>query len=218
MSGGEVGSPIWARIWVMGSESVRNAMNVRGVWQEGRLAGGASGRRGVWQEGRLAGGADEGEDLVDPCEQSCPLGRPGGGGIRCLQFSPLGLGRRGRWSLGKGGMWADGLSGEGVVLQRPGCDEGLQELGCKGRGLVEAEARFRVGWIGVRLKLDPLEEPVGDTQVKMKVGVQGRAEAVQEAHGPEGVGSDLARLTIRNGRKYIPTWTKEFPHWPRKKP
>jgi hypothetical protein len=31
VSGGEVGSPIWTRIRVMGSGSVRNAMNVRGV-------------------------------------------------------------------------------------------------------------------------------------------------------------------------------------------
>ena len=39
MSGGEVGSPIWARIWATGSGSVRNAMNVRGVWQEGQMRG-----------------------------------------------------------------------------------------------------------------------------------------------------------------------------------
>lgn len=39
MSGGEVGSPMWARIWVMGSGSVRNAMNVSGVWQEGKMRG-----------------------------------------------------------------------------------------------------------------------------------------------------------------------------------
>ena len=29
----EVGSAMWARICVMGSESVRKAMKVRGVWQ-----------------------------------------------------------------------------------------------------------------------------------------------------------------------------------------
>ncbi len=58
------------------------------------------------REGRLAGGADEGEDLVDPREQSRPLGRPGGGGIRCVKFCLLWLGRRGQWFLWKGGMWA----------------------------------------------------------------------------------------------------------------
>jgi hypothetical protein len=31
IDGGEVGSPMWARICVMGSGSVRNAMKVRGV-------------------------------------------------------------------------------------------------------------------------------------------------------------------------------------------
>ena len=39
MSGGEVGSPMWARICVMGSGSVRNAMKVRGVWQVGQMRG-----------------------------------------------------------------------------------------------------------------------------------------------------------------------------------
>ena len=50
--GGEVGSPIWARIWAMGAGSVRNrseaelaegnAMKVRGVWQEGQVRGNTS--------------------------------------------------------------------------------------------------------------------------------------------------------------------------------
>ena len=39
ISGGEMGSPMWARIWVMGSGSVRNAMNVSGVWQVGQIRG-----------------------------------------------------------------------------------------------------------------------------------------------------------------------------------
>jgi len=38
-SGGEVGSPMWARIWAMGTGSVRTAMKVRGVWQEGQIRG-----------------------------------------------------------------------------------------------------------------------------------------------------------------------------------
>jgi hypothetical protein len=40
--GVEVGSPIGARICVMGSGSVRKAMNVRGVWQVGQISGKAS--------------------------------------------------------------------------------------------------------------------------------------------------------------------------------
>jgi len=39
---GEVGSPIWARICVIGSGSVRNAMNVRGIRQVGQIRGKAS--------------------------------------------------------------------------------------------------------------------------------------------------------------------------------
>jgi len=38
-SGGEVGSPMWARSWLMGWGSVRNAMNVSGVWQVGQISG-----------------------------------------------------------------------------------------------------------------------------------------------------------------------------------
>jgi hypothetical protein len=34
-----VGFPIWTRIWVMGLGSVRNAMNVRGVWKIGQMSG-----------------------------------------------------------------------------------------------------------------------------------------------------------------------------------
>ena len=40
--GGEVGSPMWARICVMGPGSVRKAMNVRGVWQVGQISGNTS--------------------------------------------------------------------------------------------------------------------------------------------------------------------------------
>ena len=42
MRGGEVGSPMWARICVMGSGSVRKAMKVRGVWQVGQISGNTS--------------------------------------------------------------------------------------------------------------------------------------------------------------------------------
>jgi amino acid transporter len=37
--GGEVGSPIWARICAMDSGSVRKALNVRNVWQAGQISG-----------------------------------------------------------------------------------------------------------------------------------------------------------------------------------
>ena len=40
--GGEVGSPMWARIWVMGLGSVRNVMKVSGVWQVGQISGNTS--------------------------------------------------------------------------------------------------------------------------------------------------------------------------------
>lgn len=39
INGGEVGSPIWTRIRVMGSGSVRNAMKVRGSWRVGQIRG-----------------------------------------------------------------------------------------------------------------------------------------------------------------------------------
>jgi hypothetical protein len=39
ISGGEVGSPMWARMWVMGSGSVRNAIKVIGSWHVGQISG-----------------------------------------------------------------------------------------------------------------------------------------------------------------------------------
>ncbi len=62
VSGGEVGSPM-ARICVMGTGSVRNAMNVRGSWQVGQRRGNTSrptlrvgarwpGGRPIWRAGR----------------------------------------------------------------------------------------------------------------------------------------------------------------------
>ncbi len=37
--GGEVGSPVWVRIWAMGWGSVRSAMKVRGAAQVGQVRG-----------------------------------------------------------------------------------------------------------------------------------------------------------------------------------
>jgi hypothetical protein len=64
-----------ARIRMMGSRSVRNAMNVKG---------------------RLAGRTDHKEDLIDPSQEGGPSGRPGRGGVGWLQEAvvaePSGLG------------------------------------------------------------------------------------------------------------------------------
>ncbi len=98
MSGGEVGSPIWARIWV-GEERDK-------------------------REGRLAGGADEGEDFIDPSQEDGPSGRPGRGGIRWQPFCPLWLERRGRWSVWKTGTGY--LIGQCVILLGPGRDQRSQ--------------------------------------------------------------------------------------------
>jgi len=67
--------------------------------------------------------------------------------------------------------------------------EALAELAGEGGGFVEAEVEFRMGRVLVRIHLDLLEEPVYHTEMKMEVGVQRRAEAVEETDGTErGVG------------------------------
>jgi hypothetical protein len=65
--------------------------------------------------------------------------------------------------------------------------EALQELGRESGGFVEADA---VGWFAVlvsglqtRIGLDPLKESIDDGQVKLVVGIERRAEPVQETHG-----------------------------------
>ena len=75
------------------------------------------------REGRLAGGTDEGKHFIDPGQQDGPPGGRGRGGIGCLKIGLLWLGRRGRRFLWKGGMWAEGLSGQGVILLGPGGDK-----------------------------------------------------------------------------------------------
>ena len=59
--------------------------------------------------------------------------------------------------------------------------EVLQKRGGEGGGFVEAELGIGRAGIGVRLILDPLEEPVDNDDVKVEMRVQRRAEAVQEA-------------------------------------
>ena len=66
--------------------------------------------------------------------------------------------------------------------------EALQELGCEGRGFVEAEASGRSGLVLIRVILDPLEEPVHDDEMVVKVRVQRRAEAMQETDRADGGG------------------------------
>ncbi len=72
----------------------------------------------------------------------------------------------------------------GHVAENPPADrvlEALQELGGEGGSLVEAEAGFRAGGVGVRvIRAWPhlLEEPVGDAKVEVKKGVEGGAEPV----------------------------------------
>jgi hypothetical protein len=75
--------------------------------------------------------------------------------------------------------------------QDPGADhvlEALQELVGEGCGFVETEASGWIGRVLIRILLAPLEEPIGDAQMKMEVGVQGGAETMEEADGPEGSG------------------------------
>ena len=67
-----------------------------------------------------------------------------------------------------------------AMSQDPGTDrvlEALEELGCKVGGFVEAEAGF---WILALITRDLLEEAVDHAQMVVKVGVQRRAEAMQE--------------------------------------
>jgi hypothetical protein len=73
--------------------------------------------------------------------------------------------------------------------QDPGADrvlETLQEFGGEGGGFVEAEAGCRAGRDLIRLLLDLLEEPIHDADVVMEVGIEGGAEAMEEADGSEG--------------------------------
>ncbi|MCJ7627524.1 MAG: hypothetical protein MUO50_03950, partial [Longimicrobiales bacterium] len=64
---------------------------------------------------------------------------------------------------------------------------GLQEA-------VAAEEGFRTGRVLIRVIPDPLEESVQDDEMVMKVRVQRRAEAMEEAHGSEG-GADWSGWT-----------------------
>jgi hypothetical protein len=98
------------------------------------------------------------------------------------------------------------------VSQDPGADrvlEVLQQRVGKVGGFVEAEAGFWIGRILVRVILDPLEEPINDAQMEMKVGVEAGAEAMEEAHGTHGCGLRGRGVDIfvrENGKWMILGW------------
>jgi hypothetical protein len=66
--------------------------------------------------------------------------------------------------------------------------EVLHEFGAEGSGLVEVEARCRIGRVLIRILLDPLEEAVDHAQVVMEMRIETGAEAMEETDGPEGSG------------------------------
>jgi hypothetical protein len=74
----------------------------------------------------------------------------------------------------------------------PGADrvlEALDELGREGRGFVEAEGFGLDSRILASITLDPLEESIDHAEMKVKVRIQRRAEAMEEADGSEGGGA-----------------------------
>jgi len=76
--------------------------------------------------------------------------------------------------------------------QDPGANrvlEALQELAGEAGGLVEVETGLGVGGTGVRVLVQPLEEPIDHAHMKVEMGVEAGAEAVQEADRAHGGGS-----------------------------
>ena len=66
--------------------------------------------------------------------------------------------------------------------------EALQEFLGEGGGFVEAEAGFWMGGTRIGISLDLLKETIDHTHVVVKVGVQRRAETMEEADSPEAGG------------------------------
>ena len=87
--------------------------------------------------------------------------------------------------------------------------EALQELVGEGGGFVETEAGFWMGGrILSRVTFNLLEEPVHDAQVVVVVRIEGGAEAVQEAHGPErgagrGTGTGLPQGSLEGSEEDV---------------
>jgi hypothetical protein len=156
--------------------------------------GGAAGEVGPWEqvEDLVGAAADQVEavegkrrpgTVANEALQSGPVG--GLDADACIQTEPAAV-IPGEHILGLVGF-QEAVTAE--VPQDPFTDgmlEALQELKGEGCGFVEAEAGVRVGRARIRVILRPLEEPVDDAQVGMEMRVQGRAEAMEEAHGTGG--------------------------------
>ena len=67
-------------------------------------------------EGFLAGGTDQGEDFIDPGQESGPPGWPGGGSIRCPRLGSLCLGSWGRGGCRERERGIGSVGGEGIIL------------------------------------------------------------------------------------------------------
>ena len=173
---------MWDRICVMGSGSVRKAMNVRGARQVGP-------REEV--EDLVGAAANEVESVKGkggPCtvaDETLESGAVGGldadAGVEAEPTAVI----PGQRILGVVGL-QEAVAAE--MPQDPGADgvlEALRQLVGEGGGFVEAEAGFRMGRVLIRVILDPMEEPVHDAEVIVEVGIEGGAETVEETHGPE---------------------------------
>ncbi len=79
-----------------------------------------------------------------------------------------------------------------AMPQDPGADrvlEALQDLGGEGRGFVKTEVGGGIGWVLSRVTLNLFEKSIDHAQMIMEVWIEGGAEAMQKADGPErGVG------------------------------
>ena len=64
--------------------------------------------------------------------------------------------------------------------------EAFQELVGEGRGFVETEGFGLDSRILASITLDPLEESIGHAEMKVKVRIQRRAEAMEKAQGAPG--------------------------------
>jgi hypothetical protein len=162
--------------------------------ESGETEGGAARGVGLGQEVEdLVGAAD---DEVEPFERKR---RPGAIPDEALQSSPVGgldadAGVQAKPATVIPGEHVFGVVGlqEAVALnmpQDPGADrvlEALQELAGEGRGFVETEVGFWMGGTRIGISLDLLEEPIHDAEVVVKMRIETRAEAMQEADRAHG--------------------------------
>jgi hypothetical protein len=161
---------------------------------EGREAqGGAAGEVGLWEEV---------EDLVgavgDKVEAVEGEGRPSAvaderfqsgavGGLHTdagVQAAPTAL-IPGQHVLG---LFELQQAVAAKVAEHPFSDgelEVLHEFGAEGGGLVEVEARCRIGRVLNRILLDPLEESVDGAEVVTEMRIENGAELMEETDGPD---------------------------------